>query len=106
MGQKDYDKGVNISKKGNVKVGDIDINGGNGTVKTGSVDINGGGVNVDTKKLMAGVQYVGEKVGGKKMEDANEASEEVEIKKEPTREVKKIIKKEPKKVKSKTVQVN
>ena len=69
MSQKDYDKGVSITKKGSIKVGDIDVNGSNGTVKTDGIDINNGAVNIDTKKIMAGVQYVGEKMSGKKMDD-------------------------------------
>ncbi len=73
MSQKDYDNGVIISKKGKVKAGNVDIDGTTGTVKTGSVDVNSDGVKVDTKKVMAGVQYVGEKIGGKKIADDDDA---------------------------------
>jgi hypothetical protein len=62
MSQSDYDKGVSIDKKGGVKAGDNQVNSGG--VKGAGVDIKSdGSINVDTKKTMAGVQYVGHKAG-------------------------------------------
>jgi hypothetical protein len=67
ISQSDWDKGVSVGK-GGVKAGDTQV-GSNGTIKTGGVDISNGNINVDTKKVMAGIQYVGTKTGIKKKTD-------------------------------------
>ena len=40
-----------------------------GQVKGAGVNIKNGGVNVDTKSIMAGIQYVGDKSGSKKPQE-------------------------------------
>lgn len=64
ISQSDYDKSVSIGKDG-IKAGDIQV-GSNGTIKGNGADISKDGVKVDTKKIMAGVQYVGQKAGSDK----------------------------------------
>ncbi len=61
ISQKDYQTEIEVGNK-NVKVGDIEING-NGTVKAGEdVGIDKTkGVKINTKKLMSGIQYVGQR---------------------------------------------
>lgn len=64
MKQSDYDEGVEISKNGKIKAGGVEINSkGGGSVKGPGTVINDKGIKVDTKTVMAGVQYVGIKQG-------------------------------------------
>ncbi len=61
ISQKDYQTDIQIGNKG-VKVGDIEINK-NGKVKVGKhmgIDKKKG-IKVNTKKLMSGIQYIGQK---------------------------------------------
>ncbi len=67
MKQSDYDGGVGITKKGGIQAGGTSINGRG--IKTPGVGINNDGIKVDTKAVMAGVQYVGHKQGTKKDSD-------------------------------------
>lgn len=68
MSQSDYDTPVKVGS-GGVSGGGTNV-GRNGTVKGGGVDINKkGDIKVDTKAIMAGVQYVGRKAGAKKKND-------------------------------------
>lgn len=63
MAQSDYDGGVAVGSNGRIKAGGVDINGRNGSIKTPGVNVGKGGVAVNTKAIMAGVQYVGHKAG-------------------------------------------
>jgi len=67
MKQSDYDRGVGITKTGGIQAGgtSINVNG----IKTPGVSINNDGIKVNTKTVMAGVQYVGQKQGTKKASD-------------------------------------
>ena len=67
--QSDYDAGVSVSKNGRVKAGGVDVNGRNGSVKAPGVQVGGNGVRVDSKAVMAGVQYTGYKQGRAAKED-------------------------------------
>ena len=67
MKQSDYDSGVGITKAGGIQAAGTSINSKG--IKTPGVDINQKGVKVDTKAVMAGVQYVGHKQGVKKASD-------------------------------------
>ena len=67
MKQSDYDSGVGITKTGGIQAGGASIN--NKGIKTPGVDINKNDIKVDTKAVMAGVQYVGHKQGVKKTSD-------------------------------------
>ena len=63
MKQSDYDGGVSVGSNGRIKAGGVDINGRNGSVKAPGVNVGKGGIAVNTKAIMAGVQYVGHKAG-------------------------------------------
>ena len=67
ISQKDYDAPIKVDKNG-VKAGGVKV-GSDGQVTGGGVDIKNGGVNVDTKSIMAGIQYVGDKLGSKKTQE-------------------------------------
>ncbi len=61
LSQKDYQTAIEVGNK-NVKVGDVEVNK-NGKVKVGE-DVNvdkSKGVKISTKKIMSGIQYVGQK---------------------------------------------
>jgi hypothetical protein len=68
LSQSDYDKSVSITKNGGIQAGNTQI-GSNGTIKTESTNIDKNGIKVDMKKLMAGVQYTGQKLGSNKSDD-------------------------------------
>jgi hypothetical protein len=68
LSQSDYDKSVSITKDGGIQAGNTQI-GSNGTIKTESTNIDKNGVKVDMKKLMAGVQYTGQKANTNKNDD-------------------------------------
>jgi hypothetical protein len=81
---------VSVGKNGSVNVGDIAVNNdGNGSVKMPGVDVEGGNVNVNTKLLNEGIQYVGDKQGGAKAaaveKDDDKDIEEVEVKTAPVK---------------------
>lgn len=67
MKQSDYDSGVGITKAGGIQAGGTSVNGKG--IKAPGVSMNNGGIKVDTKTIMAGVQYVGQKQGSKKNAD-------------------------------------
>ena len=67
MKQSDYDGGVGITKTGGIRVGGTAINGKG--IKTPGVNTNSSSIQVDTKAVMAGVQYVGHKRGTKTTSD-------------------------------------
>ena len=67
ISQKDYDTPISVDENG-VKAGGVKV-GSDGQVKGAGVDIKNGGVNVDTKSIMAGIQYVGDKSGSKKPQE-------------------------------------
>ncbi len=67
MKQSDYDSGVGITKTGGIQAGGTSV-GGKG-IKTPGVSIDKKGILVDSKTVMAGVQYVGHKQGAKKVAD-------------------------------------
>lgn len=75
---------------GSINVGDIAINNdGNGSIKTPGVDIEKGNINVNSKLLNEGIQYVGNKEGTIKaastVDNEKDSNEEVEIKTTPTK---------------------
>lgn len=61
MSQKDWDKPVSVSGKG-IEAGDVKI-GSDGSIKGAGVDMGKDGIKVNTKEVMAGIQYVGKKAG-------------------------------------------
>ena len=67
MKQSDYDRGVGITKAGGIQAGGTSVNSKG--IKTPGVTINNNGLKVDTKAVMAGVQYVGQKQGTKASDD-------------------------------------
>lgn len=67
MKQSDYDGGVGITKTGGIQAGGVAIN--NKGIKTPGVKMNNDGIKVNTKAVMAGVQYVGQKQGAGKHSD-------------------------------------
>jgi hypothetical protein len=66
ISQKDYDGGVSVGANGKIKAGGMEV--GTKGVKGNGVKIAAGSVNVDTKAIMGGLQYVGHKVGTKVIE--------------------------------------
>ncbi len=71
ISQKDYNSPVSVGKKG-VKAGGVKV-GSDGDISAGGVDIKGGEIKVNTKVVMAGIQYVGQKQGmAKKKADEND----------------------------------
>ncbi len=64
LSQKDLEGGVSVGKKG-VKAPGVNIDG-NGGVQAGGTEISEGEVKIDMKKITAGINYVGVKVGSKK----------------------------------------
>lgn len=79
MSQGDYGD-VSVGKN-KVKAGDVEINGdGKGQVKTDHVEIKDGEIKVDAKAIMAGVQYVGQKMGMKSPDEDDDKEEEEEEK--------------------------
>ena len=63
MKQSDYNDGVSVSN-GQIKAGGVEISGKNG-IKTPGAQIGNSGIKVNTKAVMAGVQYIGHKPGAK-----------------------------------------
>ncbi|GAA4049446.1 hypothetical protein GCM10022409_40040 [Hymenobacter glaciei] len=63
MKQSDYDSGVAITN-GQIKAGGVEISGKKG-IKPPGAQIGNGGIKVNTKAVMAGVQYIGHKPGAK-----------------------------------------
>jgi hypothetical protein len=70
ISQMDYDAPISIGK-GGVNAGGVKI-GSNGSVNTGGVGINGSDVKVNTKAIMAGIQYIGNKQGMTKKKKAKD----------------------------------
>jgi hypothetical protein len=69
LSQKDLEGGVSVGKKG-VKAPGVKVDA-NGGVQAGGTEVSGGEVNVDLKKITAGINYVGVKVGSKKAATEN-----------------------------------
>jgi len=67
MKQSDYDSGVGITKNGGIQAGGTSVS--RKGIRTPGVSIDKKGILVDSKTLMAGVQYVGHKQGAKKVAD-------------------------------------
>ncbi|MFD2784436.1 hypothetical protein [Hymenobacter rubripertinctus] len=68
MNQSDYDAGVSVSKNGRVSAGGVVVDG-RGGVKAPGVQVGQQGVKVDSKVVMAGVQYIGTKEGRPRKDD-------------------------------------
>ena len=65
--QSDYDDGVSVTKTGGVRAGNTSVSGKG--VKTPGVRLDKSGLKVDSKAVMAGVQYIGHKQGTKRKSD-------------------------------------
>lgn len=63
MKQSDYNDGVAVTN-GQIKAGGVEISGKSG-IKTPGAQIDNNGIKVNTKAVMAGVQYIGHKPGAK-----------------------------------------
>ncbi len=67
MKQSDYNGGVSVTRSGGVQAGNTSVNGRG--IHAPGVSVSNGGVRVDTRAVMAGVQYVGHKQGVAKATD-------------------------------------